>query len=401
MVKVPELNSFSVETGSTQGTGLMLHVVDTTDPTDDSTGSSFKLNLEEAAYAHIPSAEQLSYGSNLQDYIDRVWAMEKRPGAIPLPPGVIRLDRPLIFDRNNSIRLEGAGAQTRALASGSGWFADDINRSTRIYYQGPTTGFGAYPDNAAIIAKSQTYFDISHVTIEHPSGIGIKYDSESSGWGSTFGNFNNIALVNCQTGISCGDSGDIIASDAKFYGVSFIECNVGFNVRHSQGVAYSFSGQSFWNACETGILLEEGGNVYLHGCSANGGNTFLRWLSGGSNVSPCLINGFRMDKTGVSNPRILVDMRNGGEGTRKEVIIDGLSHTYNSVSDSGNGNNFPFFRIDNTARTCCKNNVIVRFSNLDDIFPLAYGENIGVYTDDNQLTGYLAQDGTYTTGLLN
>lgn len=376
------------------GSADYTYIVDVSDTSTSATGASKKAKISDLVDSYVPTAEELSGGTNLQDYIDEQLAKDHMAGPILLPRGTITIDQTLLLDSespsNNrgihGVTIQGTGARYRT-GTGSGTWPDPrTNKGTMIRL---SSGNESLP----VIRCVGQYIRLQDFSVQHQAGTvsnkvgtGISFINDY-GFGSTYNTLDGIVFNNLDVGCVCGDAGSSTTpgADISFRSCQFLECNIGFQTKEIQSVAFSFTDMCYWVSCTTCIDLEAGGNVYVFGCATNGIDTFMK-IVGGSATMPCLIHGVRFDRTGGAGIPTVVDGTAGTFGSVR-VAVEALQFT---ALGSDPWTTSPIFKLkDNYSASGSKIKIgLTNRTELDD-------PQIFIYNDSDTLVGYLDQNDNY------
>lgn len=392
MTKIPEFPSLTRENVDPADE---LYIVDKSDTTDNASGTSKKTTVKDLL--NLPTASDLSGGTNLQDYIWDELRKPDRVGPIYLPKGNITFSNTLHLKRIGTesgglrgVRIEGAGSGSDLTANSTSWGHPDVNHGTTLIFDGSA--------DDPMIRMSGAFVSLSHMSLQHYNasslnrgGVGISLENRGD-YGATFMTFDTMEFLFFDEAFVCGKTGAgaVPGADLNFRNVSFRKSNVGFRCYEQQGVSYSFSNMCYWTEVDTAIDLVQGGNVFVHGCASNGVNTFLK-STGGSDGMPCVINGMRFDRTGGSPIPVIIDATpSTGGGFR--AVVDGWQIT-NAGATTQDFIDAGVFRL--------KKAYVDNDSSFVKIGTASQAElerlDINLYAaDGTTLLGYLDQDKVYT-----
>lgn len=282
----------------------------------------------------IPSADELSTGTNFADYIGDELAAS---GIVQLPPGP---DPIVVTGKTNLYRMmggiiQGCGAHQKSLFDETGF--NDLDTASRFATVIRTTN------------SSQPIFDMdgcSNVTLQNfglegDSDYLIHYHNSNASYPSNYCKFINLSFhpyANTtsgkwaiQAGLTAAEE-NFNAADLEIHGCSFFRIGM-LKVKHLQGVNYHFSGQTTNTYTPVGFLFEQGGRLVVDNLFTYGAETILKVIAGGGNVRTYHISNLNCDRVpSVHAPPVIVDF-NSCTGTAA-AIIDVVKVTYGLNDDT-------------------------------------------------------------------
>lgn len=380
-----KITEFPTLTGTEANDQDYLYLVDVSDTTENAAGSSKKISVQDLANYRVPTAAYLSQGDNLQSYIDSELARSNRRGPIVLPQGRITITSTLNLNRLNGVRIVGQGQPSVDVSvTNTIWDDSDVDESTMIYFNGSA-------DDPVISMEGISYsilegFGIDRVT----KGVGIRYTDQGPA-NCSFNSHKHISIFRCTKCIECVDTDDhILQADMTFEHVTMSKSDIGLQTNGHQQVNFAFYGLCYWISTNTAIEVNDGGNIYIHGCATNGVTTFIRFTGdSAANSAPCVISGLKIDRTGFSTVTTIVDC--SAEDAKCAISIDGLGVTKNA-SDVFN-DNYRFFKI-NSNYAPYNSFIQVNSTNLRMFASGRNAERVYVYNNSGTELGYIG-DGTY------
>lgn len=323
-------------------------------------GVDYRVDAETIVRSSVPSASELSTGTNFTQYIEDEIASVNRAGPILLPDDDIFYSNTLTLNYKTGVTIQGVGQPYAQYGVATNWNLPERKRNTRLIYTGSTA-------NPAILFNGVNMGCLRDLGIQHQAGGTCLHYNSVLGAPSNYGVFDRVTFWG-DVGVDCAADGyNFNSADISFRSCQFQCTDIGVRTRTGQSVCFTFSDLCYWLSCNVAIHCIAGGNVFVFGCATNSlKDCFLRIgpktapanAGGGSNVMPCVIYGLAMDRSSPGSERVRILDATYSQGgvmleargikiTRKDTDRQDLSDM-DYVADFVN---FPLFAASNPALT--------------------------------------------------